>query len=147
MPAPSHNLAPIIRRSLNVIRDEAGTPVVLIGTHEITCQTNGEIQVFKQFDTIVLADGSCVGVASLLGKPGIDLGLCRLCRNPPYTFPHRRRPTHGLVRLDRAHTCSCGAVICTRHAKFGSDGRWRCIPCARWHSFWDFLLGLFFTKR
>ncbi|MCY2950834.1 MAG: hypothetical protein NTU53_02525 [Planctomycetota bacterium] len=147
MPAPSHNLAPIVRRSLNVIRDEDGAPVVLIGTHEITCQTHDEIQVFKQFDTIQLADGSCMGVASLLGKTAADLGICRLCRNPPYTFPSRRKTIHGLVRLDRAHTCSCGAVICTRHAKLGSDGQWRCIPCARRRSFSDLLLGLFFTRR
>jgi hypothetical protein len=75
----------------------------------------------------------------------VPVGVCTLCRQPPYTFPHREPPRHGIVSRKMARTCvDCGVLACPKHV-LKVDGRWRCVRCARKHRRLSILRGLFFV--
>ena len=141
--------APIVRMTETIIRD--GDEVIAhLTAKEMTLRyPDGRIEQRKSHENILLADGTSFNAAMTFARPPVQIGACRLCRQPPYMFPFREQPTHGLVRLARAKTCvhnNCGALCCPKHRTLCSDGRYRCTRCARkW--FWQELFrGFFFSK-
>lgn len=74
----------------------------------------------------------------------IPIGVCQLCRQPPYTFPFRERARHGIVSRKMARTCvDCGRLACPKHIR-QVDGAWRCVQCAGKHRALSFLRSIFF---
>ena len=80
------------------------------------------------------------------GPKAQPLGVCELCRYPPYTFPFRKKPKHGLVSLKCAKYCSgsCRRLLCPQHAHLCKDRRYRCPSCVWKYRLGQFLKGLLF---
>ena len=147
---PQFNLpsGPVEKQTITRIRDVHGTVVLEIGSTESTLFDNNGVQVIKTNDHICLVDGSNWSPVQLLMKPPVHVGVCELCRHRPYSFPFRANPTHGLVRLSRAKTCSqCGTLCCPSHQGLCADGKVRCVRCARRFRRRQLLVGLFFSQR
>lgn len=140
--------APIIRTVETVFYDNDGYVVMRLSATQMTLHhPDGRIEQRKINDNLVLADGSTWNAAMLLAQPPVPIGVCGLCRKPPYTFPWRAKPTHGLVRLSRAKTCQCGTLCCPAHRVRCADGQVRCLRCAHTWSWKERLLSLFFAKE
>ena len=148
MPQPNFQSAPVISQTESVIHDKNGDEILRLGASEFTMRfPDGRIERHKVSESIILADGTNFNVGMMYTSPPIQIGVCSLCRRPPYSFPFRDTPSHGLVRLTRAKTCTCGALCCTRHRRLCSDGRYRCLPCARRWSWKEAVLSIFFAKE
>jgi hypothetical protein len=129
-----------------VVRELNGDEVMRISSNDITIfYSNGEHEKHREYDNIILADASIWNVAMLAAK--IYLGVCSLCRRPPYTFPFRRRATHGLVRLSSAKACPCGVLCCPAHCRQGDDGVWRCLRCTRRFTVHRGIRSIFFHRE
>ena len=149
-PNPNPNpIPPIIRENLTVLKDLDGTEILRVGLHETTIKQpgSGALEVYKTHDNIRLVDGSMWNAMMLMAKPPVNLAVCPWCRHPRWKFFGREQPTHGLLRLSRAKTCSCGQVACPRHRKLCRDGEYRCPRCASRWARNQLLLSLFFSKE
>ena len=126
-------LAPIVLTNETVIYD-GDEEVARIKGSDITIRhPNGALEQRKLHDNLLLVDGTNFNAAMMFSTPRVDIGVCRPCRRPPYTFPFRKQPTHGLMRLTRAKTCACGVLCCPKHRHRCADGRYRCPRCLwRW---------------
>lgn len=127
------HIAPIVLTNETVIYDGDEEVARITGTDITIRQPDGALEQRKLHDNLVLVDGTNFNAAMMFGTPRVDIGVCRLCRRPPYTFPFCKRPTHGLVRLARAKACVCGTLCCPKHRHRCADGRYRCPKCTwRW---------------
>ena len=148
MPQPNFQSAPVISQTDSVIRDGNGEEILRIGASEFTVRAgDGSVRRHKVSENIVLADGTNFNVGMMYTNPPIQIGVCSLCRRPPYSFPFRDARSHGLVRLTRARTCTCGALCCMKHCKLCSDNRFRCLRCVRRWSWKEAILCVFFAKE
>lgn len=138
---------PVVRQTINVVRDPHGEVVLRTTASEWTLLSpEGVLTNGRLHESIQLSDGSAWSPAMAFTQNPIYVGCCDLCRHPPFRFPHREQPTHGLVRLDRARTCSgCGALVCPLHAHRCADRRYRCRRCYRRWRLQRRLLSIFFT--
>jgi hypothetical protein len=134
----------------NTVYDEHGNVIlqVVSGQYLLT-SPDGTVTSRSVSSTIQLVCGlQWAPSHAAMRDHAVRIGVCMLCREPPYRFPFRRRPRHGLVSLRRAKRCaSCGRLICPQHRTMGPDGRWRCIVCARWHGWLMRLLRLLFSFK
>ncbi|MGD2111548.1 MAG: hypothetical protein PVI86_19400 [Phycisphaerae bacterium] len=148
MPQPNFQGAPVISQTDSVIRDKNGEEILRIGAGEFTiCYPDGRIERHKVSTNIILTDGTNFNVGMMYANPPVQVGVCSLCRHPPYSFPIRQAASHGLVRLTRARTCTCGTLCCVRHCKLCTDGRFRCLRCARKWSWKEVISRVFFAKE
>ncbi|MBL1216577.1 MAG: hypothetical protein D8M59_03695 [Planctomycetes bacterium] len=143
------SMQPVIRSTDNVIYDNDGTEILRITASEMTIQMpDGTLEHRKKHENLILADGTSWNAAMLYAQPPVQIGACAQCRKPPYSFPFRAKPSHGLVRLTRAKTCpDCGTLTCPKHRTRCSDGRFRCTVCARKWRLRESILGLFFVTE
>ena len=132
----------------NSVCDEDGNPILqVVSGQYIVTEPDGTMTSRSINSTIELMDGLqwSPALAALKDRP-IRVGVCQFCRYPPYRFPVRARPKHGLVSMRRAKRCaSCGRLMCPKHRKMGTDGKWRCPVCSRRHGWRMLLLRLFFS--
>ena len=149
MSRQSFQNAPIIRTTHTDLLDVDGERIIRFGAQEWTLwHPDGTLEHRKHHESIVLVDGTNWNVSMLFGQNPVQIGACHLCRHPVFKVGGRDRPTHGLVRLTRAKTCcDCGALCCPKHRKRCSDGRYRCIRCARRRSIRDFFIDIFFARK
>lgn len=134
----------------NTIYDERGNVIFKTVTGQyLIHEPDGSMTSRSEGSTIELVDGTQWSPAQAAMKDNpIRVGVCQLCREPPYQFPFRAKPRHGIVSLRRAKRCAgsgCGRLLCPQHRKMGSDGRWRCTVCARRHWWRMLVLRLFFS--
>ena len=119
MPVPLN--MPAVNQELDtVILDDQGQPVVTVGMRTfLVHEPDGSITKRKISQNIALADGSIWNPSlSMPPKPAVVLALCDCCRNPPWRFPQRAAPSHGLISRARAKTCaSCGHLCCPKHGQ------------------------------
>lgn len=142
-------IAPIIRSTETVVRDGDEEIARFTATEMTLRHPDGKIEHSRLHENLILSDGTSFNAAMMFAQPPVQIGVCRLCRRPPYTFPVRDRPTHGLVRLTRAKTCAhrhCGSLCCPKHRTRCSDGQYRCTRCARTWFWWELILGIFCSK-
>jgi hypothetical protein len=141
---------PILRSTDTVVRDTDGEEVVRLSATEFTVRyPDGRLESRKLHENLVLCDGTSFNASMLFANPPVQIGVCRYCRRPPYRFPWREAPTHGVLRLTRARTCSghrCAVLCCSRHRMLCSDGRYRCLRCSRRWAWKEFVLGIFFER-
>lgn len=145
---PPANPQPQIVESVEtVILDQNGDELLRIAAREITILQPGSNDVTKTkiHENIVLVDGTNWNAAMLFSQPPVHIAACRICRDPPWTFPCRERPSHGLMRLTKP-VCPCGQLCCPRHLRRCSDGRSRCLRCTRKFFWKSLLLNLFYWK-
>jgi len=131
----------------NTIYDEHGKPILQITSGQyIVTEPDGTMTSRSISSMFPLVCGLSWSPLEAARKDNpIRIGICPLCRHPPYRFPIRPKPRHGLVSMRRAKRCvSCGRLICPQHRKMGADGQWRCTGCSRWYRLRTALLGLFF---
>jgi len=132
----------------NTVYDEHGNVILQVVSGQYLVTTpDGTVTSRSVGSTIELVDGTQWSPAQAAVKDNpIRVGVCILCRHPPYQFPRRQKPRHGLVSLRRAKRCaSCGRLICPHCRKMRTDGKWRCIVCYRRHWWRMLLLRLFFS--
>lgn len=140
--------APIIRVTEAVFLEGDEGLMSLSGTQHLIRHQNGTIEQRRRYENKLLADNTSINGAMLGGPQPAVLTRCELCVHPPYHFPYREKPTHGLIRLDRAKSCAggCGALCCARHRVHCSDKKYRCTRCARKWRLGRGFLRLFFSK-
>ena len=115
-------------------------------SERMTQSPSGPITVDKQHSSVLLMDGTFWHP----GMRNVRLGVCQLCREPPYTFPFRKKPQHGLVSLapgGGVNCAGCGMILCPAHARRGADSRSRCPSCARGGAFRRFFEWLFWATE
>jgi hypothetical protein len=147
MPNLPMHAGPILRATDTIIRDINGEIIATLTAEEMTVHyPDGRVVNRKKLENIELVDGTGFNAGMMLANPPVQIGVCHFCRHPPYTFPVRDKPTHGLIRLSRAKTCTCGMLCCRKHRQLCRDGIVRCPPCTRrW--FWkEAVLGIFFSR-
>lgn len=138
---------PISQVTQSVVWDRQGREVVCFTAGEWTLVLgDGSIEHRKTNETLALEDGSAWAPAMAFAQNPVHAACCDICRDPPFGFLRRERRSHGLVRLERAKTCVCGACTCPRHRQRCSDRRYRCPRCYRKWRFRQLLLGIFFTR-
>ena len=111
-----------------VLRDADGTHALRISGEEWELHTPKGIVNIKRHNSFRLMCGTQWYPALWKAVP---VAICEICRHPPYTFPFRERPQHGVVSIARSKECDCGKRLCPRHAKRCSDGKYRCPSCRR----------------
>ena len=139
------NLPAANRQVRTVLSDDQGNPMVQMSAGEYMVHNpDGSITVLRENRSIQLMCGLQWYPGMTDGQKIISVGVCELCRNPPYTFPLRNKPRHGLVSMDRARQCSgCGLLLCPRHQS--RHGRQTfCPSCSRRYRLKNVLLRIFF---
>ena len=146
--ARQHFNAPGTQQTITTfLFDTDGYVIGQVGAEE--CMTQGPsgcIVVAKRNTSVLLMDGTFWHP----GMRNVRLGVCGLCREPPYTFPFRKKPQHGLVNLapgGGVNCAGCGMILCPAHAKRGADRRPRCPSCARGGAFRRFFQWLFWATE
>lgn len=138
------------QNTITTITDVNGEVVLEIRQDEyLVVQQDGSFESYTHYRYITLVDGSSWAPQLMWQKSAnFMVGVCAVCRQHSLF----RRRTHGLVLLSRARLCSginrdgCGKLVCPRHAVRCSDGRWRCISCARKFRLKNLVKPLFFEK-
>lgn len=126
-----------------VVTDENGQPILEITAGEYMIPDGNGMTILKNGQSILLMDGTEWNPAMAI-QQGVKLACCELCRHPPFRFPFRERPRHGLVSKWK-RCVRCGRAICPRHRHRTSDGSWRCSHCRHGIFHWlrEILLRLF----
>jgi hypothetical protein len=141
------NFAPPQTFSRTVLCDIDGEVVLDIGYTDFTVQTNNIIQQYQIGAYIQTVDGRQWSPIQLRSQPPVYVGICSLCRKPPFRWWGHEKPTHGVVTLQSAHTCvECGQLCCPRHFRKGRDGNYRCRPCSSRRRLKAKVKSIFFTN-
>ena len=130
-----------------VLRDADGREIVMLGVTELLIRNaDGSVTKRKVGENLLTSCGRHWNPSMMSAEP---IGCCFLCRRPPYTFPRRDLPTHGIVLLSQAKTCGlgCGRMACPQHARRCADGQYRCLICARWFWIRRLFSSLFFKEQ
>jgi hypothetical protein len=116
-----------------LIRDRDRREVLRIGMREYTViEPDGSMTTRKVSEYITTMDGIAWSPLMLLKDPPLTIAICHVCRNPRPSWFRRVRPSHGLVTTPNTVYCvDCANVVCGLHRQLGSDGCWRCPPCAK----------------
>lgn len=143
MPQHKFNMPGATQTVQTVHWDAEGNPILQIAATEYMIHLpSGEVRSVRTNNAIQLMCGT-------MWHPGmkdVPVGVCEFCRKPPYTFPFRQKPGHGLVNLKNGARCvSCGVYACRCHIHVGPDGRPRCLDCHRKYRLRAFLRRIFFT--
>ncbi len=134
------NLTPPNNLFRTVLRDEDGTIILeIIAGESLLTEPDGSITHIHDNTSIKLVDGPLW----YPGKPNVDVGVCSFCRKPPWKFPVRDKPTHGIVSLPNTKHCTCGKLLCPRHTHNSTDHKFRCPVCQRKYQFRHTLWFLF----
>jgi hypothetical protein len=124
------NISPFELSSQTVLCDLDGKVIIDIGYSDFTVHTRKGIEQHQIGTCIQTVDGRQWSPLQMRSQPPVHVGVCSHCRKPPFRWWGREKPTHGIVTLQRAHTCvECGTLCCPRHYKKGRDGNFRCKPC------------------
>ena len=136
------------KSQLTVIQDKYGNVILEIGiTKYMVREPDGSIKYYQKSYNIQLVDGLQWNPGMLLANPPIYVGICDSCRDICSLKMFKKvMPTHGIVSLGRAKLCECGTLCCPSHRKLCSDGKWRCLTCARKHMVKELLRPIFFTR-
>lgn len=122
------NIAGVDQIWQTILWDDEGKPLLEVSASEyVIHEPKGKVTIRRSTSSIQL-------MCKRFWRPGPKaepLGVCELCRKPPYKFPFREKPKHGLVTLKYAKQCfgSCGRLLCMKHAK-RIHGRFYCPSCA-----------------
>ena len=136
------NIAGVDQIWQTILLDDEGKPLLEISAGEyIVHGPKGEITIRRSNCSIQL-------MCKQLWHPGPKaepLGVCELCRKPPYKFPFREKPKHGLVTLKHANYCSgsCHLLLCPKHARYIND-QFYCPSCAAKYRAKHVMTSLFF---
>ena len=129
-----------------VYDDEGNVIMEMTSGQYMVREPDGSFITRNENSTISLMDGLEWCPLMATGPQPIRIGVCTLCRNPPYQFPVRHGPKHGLVSMRRAKRCaSCGRLLCPIHRRKCSDHKWRCPACSRKHRAKTILFRVFFS--
>jgi len=141
-------LAPPNTHSRSILRDINGAVILEIGLDDYLLQhPDGSISQHRVSDNIQLVDGLIWNPGMLITKPPTYVGICHLCRHPPFVGLRREPATHGIVSLARAKMCfRCGILCCPRHRR-NVSGKWVCLSCAGKSHIKDFFLSLLFRSE
>ena len=142
------NFNPPNTYSKTVLLGINGELILQIGFDDyIVVQPNRSISQYKISANIALVDGTFFNPSLLLAKPPIYIGVCELCRHPPFLGLGRKKATHGIVTLARARICAdCGLLCCPKHRSKHS-GDWLCPSCRRKRRFTGFLGAIFLRSE
>jgi hypothetical protein len=145
MAARTPILPPASEEIRTLLYDRNGEPILQVSASKQIIQDPVRGMIAQTLNSsIELSCGMQWHPGLLNGPQAVLIGVCEICRHPPYRFPRRERPTHGIVSLQAACRCVCGLLVCPRHAMQCDDGRWRCPRCASRYRLGRFFLGLFF---
>ena len=141
------NFRPPNTVSRTVLLDIHGEIILEIGFDDyMVLQPDGSITQHKISTNIQLVDGTQFNPSILITKMPY-LGVCEICRHPPFSGLGREKATHGIVTLARTKTCkNCGLLCCLRHVSKLS-GDWLCPSCQRKRRLKGFLGAIFFSKE
>ena len=135
------------KNQVTVIQDKYGNVILEIGiTKYMVRHPDGSIDYYQKSYNIQTSDSVQWNPGFLMANPPIHIGICDQCRNPSFSFFRKEVATHGIVTLGRAKLCECGTLCCPAHRKLCSDGRWRCLACAKKYMVKELLRPIFFTR-
>ena len=118
------------RNTIATITDDRNRVILEIRQNEYMVVEDGSVSSYSHYHNIQLVDGMMWNPSMLNGSKPIHIGVCSICRKRGI-FPFKRRK-HGLVAMNRAKLCPCGALCCPKHCTHSSsDGKWRCHRCHR----------------
>ena len=131
MARPTLNMAGVNQSWQTLYWDDRGRPVLEIsaGQH-IIHEPDGSVTIQHANHRIQLMCGDVYSS----GPKAPPLVVCEMCRHPPYRFPFRDRPRHGLTSLKHSALCQgrrCGRRLCPRHT-ITISGRTYCPACSIW---------------
>ena len=108
-----------------ILWDAEGRPVLEVWDSEYVIHEPGPSVSSRKLSNLLQLMCGTVWHPRMLDK--VPVGVCQLCREPPYTFPRRSRPRHGIVSRKMARICvDCGTLACPKHIR-QVDGAWRCV--------------------
>ena len=109
------------------ITDAYGVPILVITSREMFLDDgNGKTHKLHYNALVQLCDGTTWHTGLLKGPNPKLPGVCEFCRRPPYRFPWRDRPRHGVAaRVETLRSCR---GLCQPHACFSVSAscRGRC---------------------
>lgn len=111
--------------------DDRGRPVLQVAAGQYVIHEPGKPIIIQN------ATHGIQLMCGLVYHPGPKappLVVCELCRHPPYRFPFRDQPRHGLTSLQYSAVCAgrgCGRRLCPRHA-IAVTGNTYCPDCSTW---------------
>jgi hypothetical protein len=121
-------------------------PIISVGNEEYSVTNpDGSISIQKKYTSIVLVDDTTWNLLQALrANDPILLAVCRTCRRGVTARKHYEPPTHGLLQAANARRCEgdCAETCCPRHSRLCSDGKVRCLVCARRYNRWAWVRGL-----
>ena len=144
------NVPPYHKRTILVIRDMDGQPLMEFTTSKSRDMHNGVIEEIQSSESRPLVNGPLTHPGIMVGPDAQLPSICTLCQKPPRSLnPFKReRPTHGLCSPEGGTNCaSCGRFACCKHLRPGRDGIWRCTSCSRKVWFRRFLFGWLWTEE
>jgi hypothetical protein len=114
------------------------------GLHEYTIKhSDGSLTHRRMNETITLECGTVWSPSMLLAKSPVHVVICQQCRHGIFG-----RGSHGIVSRKLAKICENGCgLLCHRHSRKGSDGRWRCLKHHRSHQLKSLFRPIFFEKE
>ena len=140
------NFSPPQVFSQTILCDIDGQAIIDIGYRDYSVHTPNGLEHHQIGTCIQTVDGRQWSPLQLRAQPPVHVGVCTLCRKPPFRWIGRESPTHGIVTLQQARTCvDCGKLCCPKHFKRGRDGKYRCRPCSSKRRFKAKLKSIFFT--
>ena len=134
---------------VTIYYDDEGQSVLEIGAGQYILHFQDGTEVDrKTSQSFQLECGLQFTPAMSHGQQPVLIGICQLCRRPPYRFPFRKAVKHhGLVSMARSRRCRrCGKLLCPNHYRRCRDNRYRCIsPCTNIYNIRRLVRRLFFT--
>ena len=135
---PIKNSLPPSSSTITRIVDRNNNVIVEIGYKSGWIKDpSGNQHLINEATAIQLMDGSS-WMPIHIQHGSVYVGVCLTCRETHYA--------HGLVRLSKAHSCTCGRLVCPIHAKLCSDGVYRCPECRGSFNIKSFFKKLFFKE-
>lgn len=128
--------------------------IITVGSEEYSVTNpDGSISIQKKYTSIVLVDDTTWSPQQgLRANDPVLLAVCRTCRRGITDKKHHELSTHGLLQAANARRCEgdCAETCCPRHRQLCSDGKVRCLACARRYKRWawahDLLRALFWEE-
>ena len=125
------------KKQVTFYDDESRPILTVVSSSEYTIHhPDGSETEVKDSQFIQTVTGQTVHTSALFGPNALQLGVCWLCRRPPWSLFGRSRPTtHGLVLIGKerggARRCQrCKRLLCGQHQQWVA-GRPYCVsPCA-----------------
>ena len=129
-----------------VLLSPEGQELLRIGSQEfMVIDNSGNLNIYKNNQAILLADGSAWSPQMLQTNPPVFLSRCDLCAKKRLRHFKQKSP-FALIPAHRGKICvDCGKTCCPAHRHLIDDS-WRCLPCDKKYRYKRRLKSLFFKK-